>query len=174
MLSPRQLLNTIGLGDLFAAIDLTDTYFHVVVHPDHRQFLVFTFEGTVYEHLVLPFDLSLAPCTFTAHLRERGVHILVCLDGWALIASKYQLPPIIFHNGLQSASGNRYACAPVAHLAPVCIYPSGHDTACSGDCAKSWYADIISLLAAWPWQLNLFICTQHFGVRTEIYSLYPF
>ena len=94
MLTLRQLLSAIRPGDWFTTIDLTDAYFHVAIHPDHRQFLRFAFEGTAYEYLVLPFGLSLAPRTFTkcveaalAPLRERGVRILAYLDDWALIAS---------------------------------------------------------------------------------------
>ena len=47
-----------------------------------------------YEYLVLPYGLSLAPCTFTkcvksvlAPLRERGICILASFDDWALMAS---------------------------------------------------------------------------------------
>ncbi|XP_019204408.1 uncharacterized protein LOC109195978 [Oreochromis niloticus] len=93
MLTLRQLLNAVGPGDWFATIDLTDAYFHVAIHPKHRQFLRFAFEGVAYEYLVLPFGLSLAPRTFTkcaeaalAPLRERGIRILAYLDDWALVA----------------------------------------------------------------------------------------
>ena len=65
MLTLRQLLGAIRPGDWFTTIDLTDAYFHVAIHPDHRQFLRFAFEGIAYEYLVLPFGLSLAPRTFT-------------------------------------------------------------------------------------------------------------
>ena len=94
MLTLRQLLNAVSTGDWFATIDLTDPYFHVAIHPHHRQFLRFAFEGTAYEYLVLPFGLSLAPRTFSkcveaalAPLREKGVRILAYLDDWALVAS---------------------------------------------------------------------------------------
>ncbi|XP_065325845.1 uncharacterized protein LOC134621241 [Pelmatolapia mariae] len=93
MLTLRQLLNAVGPGDWFATIDLTDACFHVAIHPKHRQFLRFAFEGVAYEYLVLPFGLSLAPRTFTkcaeavlAPLRERGIRILAYLDDWALVA----------------------------------------------------------------------------------------
>ncbi|XP_039904084.1 uncharacterized protein LOC120744034 [Simochromis diagramma] len=93
MLTLRQLLSAVGPGDWFATIDLTDAYFHVAIHPKHRQFLRFAFEGVAYEYLVLPFGLSLAPRTFTkcaeaalAPLRERGIRILAYLDDWALVA----------------------------------------------------------------------------------------
>ncbi len=94
MLTFRQLLSAIRPGDWFTTIDLTDAYFHVAIHADHRQFLWFAFEGIAYEYLVLPFGLSLAPRTFTkcievalAPLREKGIRILAYLDDWALTAS---------------------------------------------------------------------------------------
>ena len=94
MLTLKQLLTAINPGDWFVTIDLTDAYFHVAIHPDHRQFLRFAFEGKAYEYRVLPFGLSLAPRTFTkcveaalAPLRERDIRILAYLDDWALAAS---------------------------------------------------------------------------------------
>ena len=94
MLTLRQLLSAIRPGDWFTTIDLTDAYFHVAIHQDHRQFQRFALEGTAYEYLVLPFSLSLAPRTFTkcvevalAPHREKGVRILAYLDDWAIIAS---------------------------------------------------------------------------------------
>lgn len=84
-LTLRQLLSAIS--HWFATIDLTDAYFHVALHPDHRQFLSFVFMGMAYGYLVLPFSLSIAPHTFTkcveaalAPLCERGVRVLPYLD----------------------------------------------------------------------------------------------
>uniref|UniRef100_A0A3B1IRS8 ribonuclease H n=1 Tax=Astyanax mexicanus TaxID=7994 RepID=A0A3B1IRS8_ASTMX len=92
MLTLRQFLRAVGPGDWFTSIDLTDAYFHIAVHPDHRRYLRFAFEGVAYEWLVLPFGLSLAPRTFTkcveaalAPLRMRGVRVLSYLDDLALI-----------------------------------------------------------------------------------------
>lgn len=35
----NQLLNAVGLEDCFKPTDLIDAYFHVAIHPNHRQFL---------------------------------------------------------------------------------------------------------------------------------------
>ncbi|XP_066524828.1 uncharacterized protein [Hoplias malabaricus] len=93
MLTLRQFLRSIGPGDWFTSIDLTNAYFHIAIHPDHRKYLRFAFEGVAYEWLVLPFGLSLAPRTFTkcmeaalAPLRGRGVRVLAYLDDLAIIA----------------------------------------------------------------------------------------
>ena len=71
MLTLKQLLTAINPGDWFVTIDLTDAYFHVAIHPDHRQFLRFAFEGKAYEYRVLPFGLSLAPAHLPNAWRRR-------------------------------------------------------------------------------------------------------
>ena len=83
ILTLKQILRAGGLRDWFATINLTDAYFHVAIHPNHRQSLRFAFEGIAYEYLVLPFGLSLTPRTFTkcvdaglTPLRERGIRRL--------------------------------------------------------------------------------------------------
>lgn len=88
MLTLRQLLSALRLGDWFTSIDLTDAYFHVAIHPDHRQFLRFAFKGTTSKYLVLPFGLSLAPQTFTkcvkavlAPLHSGEGHLHISLSG---------------------------------------------------------------------------------------------
>lgn len=87
MLTLRQPLSAISPVEWFTTIDLTDSYFHITIHPDHRQFLRFAFEG-----LVQPIGMSLAPFTrcvkaALALLRQTGVGILAYLDDCALVAS---------------------------------------------------------------------------------------
>ena len=48
--------------DWAATIDLKDAYFHI---PVNRRFLRFGWRGLLYEYLVLPFGLCLAPYIFT-------------------------------------------------------------------------------------------------------------
>ncbi len=61
--------------------------------PHHRRFLRFAFEGVEYQYKVLPFGLSLAPCTFMqcmdtalSPLRQMGIRILNYLDDWLILA----------------------------------------------------------------------------------------
>ncbi len=65
MITFKQILLQICLGDWFMSVDLKDAYFHIQVAPHHRRFLRFAFEGVAYQYNVLPFGLSLAPCTYT-------------------------------------------------------------------------------------------------------------
>ena len=62
---PSRVLQAVSRDQWLVMLDLRDAYLKVPVHPAHWQYLRFTFEGTAYEFMVLPFGLSLAPCTFT-------------------------------------------------------------------------------------------------------------
>ncbi len=93
MLTHRHMIKCIQPQDWFAAIDLKDAYFHVLIHPRHRPFLRFAFEGRAWQYRVLPFGLSLSPRVFTkvvegalTPLREVGVRILNYLDDWLILA----------------------------------------------------------------------------------------
>ncbi len=87
MLTHRRMIKCIQPRDWFAAIDLKDAYFHVLILPRHRPFLRFASEGQAWQYRVLPFGLSLSPRVFTkiaegtlAPLREVGIRILNCLE----------------------------------------------------------------------------------------------
>ncbi len=93
MLTPKRIFGCVRPRDWFAAIDLKDAYFHVLILPRHRPFLRFAFEGRAYQYKVLPFGLSLSPRVFTkvaeaalVPLREQGVRILNYLDDWLILA----------------------------------------------------------------------------------------
>ncbi len=93
MITLKQILSQICLGDWFMSLDLKDAYFHIQVAPHHRRFLRFVFEGVAYQYKVLPFGLSLAPRTFTrcmdaalSPLRQMGIRILNYLDDWLILA----------------------------------------------------------------------------------------
>ncbi len=82
-------------GDWFMSLYLKDAYFHIQVAPHHRRFLGFAFEGVAYQYKVLPFWLSLTPCTFTrcmdaalSPLRQMGIRILNYLDDWLILPSR--------------------------------------------------------------------------------------
>ncbi|MGL5566210.1 MAG: reverse transcriptase domain-containing protein [Plesiomonas sp.] len=93
MLTVRHLLSSLHPREWFTSVDLTDAYFHVTIHPGHRKFLRFSFEGTAYEFRVLPFGLSLAPRIFTKcaeaalePLRLQGMRVFAYLDDLLLAA----------------------------------------------------------------------------------------
>ena len=81
-------------GDWTASIDLKDAYFHVFVNRRFRRFLRFGWRGRLYEYLVLPFGLCLAPLIFTlvtkplkAFLSARGIRSVFYLDDILIIGA---------------------------------------------------------------------------------------
>ena len=81
-------------GDWAASIDLKDAYFHISVNRRFRRFLRFGWRGLLYEYLVLPFGLCIAPLIFTlvtkplqAFLHARGIRCVFYLDDILIIGS---------------------------------------------------------------------------------------
>ena len=75
----REVSSLLREGDWMASIDLKDTYFHIPVARRFRRFLRFGWRGKLYQYLVIPFGLCVAPWLFTrvtaplkAWLRARG------------------------------------------------------------------------------------------------------
>ncbi len=99
------ILSQIYPGDQLMSLDLKDAYFHIQVAPHHIRFLRFAIEGVAYQYKVPPFELSLAPCTFTrcmdaalSPLRQIGIRMLNYLDDWLILAQS--LGVLISHKTL--------------------------------------------------------------------------
>lgn len=92
MITLQQILPLLSPGDWFMVIDLTDAYYHVSIHPDHRRFLRFSVKGRCFQFRALPFGLSLAPRVFkcmapvAAHLCSNDVAVFPYLDDWLLVS----------------------------------------------------------------------------------------
>ena len=74
-------------------LDLKDAYYSVPIFSEHRKFLRFQFEGSLYEFTCLPNGLSSAPRVFTklmkplfAFLRGKGILLVGYIDDIILIA----------------------------------------------------------------------------------------
>ena len=63
------LLANITHGVWLTPIDCKYEYFRVGIHPHHRKYLRFPFQGTAYQFRILPLRYSLAPRTFTLILQ---------------------------------------------------------------------------------------------------------
>lgn len=91
MLRAADILQSVRKEDWFTSTDLKDAYFHVLIVPNHRKLLRFSFKNQVYQFKVLPFGLSLAPHVFTRCMTVvlyplwcRGMRILPYLGSWLL------------------------------------------------------------------------------------------
>ena len=83
-------------GEWVASIDLTDTYFHVPIHPSFQKYLRFHVQGQAYQFRALPFRIATAPLGFTRVVKEvkfialsQGVPIHQYLDDWP-VRAKHQ------------------------------------------------------------------------------------
>jgi hypothetical protein len=79
-------------GDFFTKIDLQDAYLTIPIHPEHRKYLQFVWEGALFQFSFLCFGLSSAPWSFTkilkplvAFLRRKGIRIIVYLDDFLIL-----------------------------------------------------------------------------------------
>jgi len=79
--------------DFMFSFDLQNGYYHIPIHPAHRQFLTVRMFGALYQFQCLPFGLSTAPMVFTkvmrplvAALRASGMTLLPYLDDFLVLA----------------------------------------------------------------------------------------
>ena len=93
MESTASVLASVQSGDWMTAIDLSDAYFHVPMHPGSRHYLRFCVGGRAFQFKVLPFGLSTAPQVFTRIVTQLGkflhlmnVRIHLYLDDWLILA----------------------------------------------------------------------------------------
>ena len=85
----QSIRSAIRVGDWATSIDLTDAYFHVLIHEKDRKFLRFCWKNQVFQFRALPFGLTSAPYIFTEVviamvklLREQGHRLKTYLDDW--------------------------------------------------------------------------------------------
>ena len=90
-------LKLIQAGCFMASADLKDAYYSIPVHPEHRKYLMFEWEGQYYQFTCLPNGLSSAPRVFTkilkpvySHLRSIG-HICMGHIDDSLLLVAYSL-----------------------------------------------------------------------------------
>lgn len=61
----RTVTRLMSCACFMGSIDLKDAYYLIPISENHRKYLRFEFQGQLYEYLVLPFVLSVAPFVFT-------------------------------------------------------------------------------------------------------------
>ena len=84
--------NVLRPRDFLCKIDLKDAYFCIPIHPSHRKYLSFRWEGEILQYRSLPFGLAAGPRLFTkmlkpvvAILRRTGVRLVIYLDDMILL-----------------------------------------------------------------------------------------
>jgi hypothetical protein len=98
MLTTKRLLECIHNKDFCISVDLKEAYFHMLVHPRHRKFLHFAFQGVAYEYARMPFRYALTPPIFSKcmeaaleQLRHSRIRLLVYLDDLPVLAPSAEL-----------------------------------------------------------------------------------
>ena len=83
-------------GCFMASIDLKDAYYSIPVAQEHRKYLRFYWQGTLYQFTCLPNGLAEAPRKFTkvlrvpfTHLRSKGHESSAYIDDSALFAQSF-------------------------------------------------------------------------------------
>ncbi|KAK7096457.1 hypothetical protein V1264_005753 [Littorina saxatilis] len=92
METPASVREALRRGDWVTSVDLTDAYFHILMHQVDRKWLRFRWGHRIFQFRALPFGLSLAPWVFTmvirqlaALIRQRGIRLRTYLDDWLIL-----------------------------------------------------------------------------------------
>jgi len=94
----KSVCNMLQKNDYLTSIDLADAFLHILIHPSHRKYLQFQWNGKQYQFRVLPFGLSLSPLVFTKVLkpvlrwaRRLGIRISAYIDDLIIAAKTKEL-----------------------------------------------------------------------------------
>jgi hypothetical protein len=86
-------------GMWVTTIDLTDAYYHILIHPDSRKYLRIALFGEVLQFRELPMGLNISARVFTKvvlelakMVRKKGIHLSAYLDDWI---TKHYVPKIL-------------------------------------------------------------------------------
>ncbi len=117
MITWKQILPQICLGDWFMSLDLKDTYFYIQVAPHHRRFMRFAVKGVAYQYKALPWGSALHPLTVQ---RIWEIFDMVRVD---LFASKDNSHCPIFFTRSTDALAHEWSSLPFYAFPPVALLP---------------------------------------------------
>ena len=93
METAHSIRSQLRVGEWVVLIDLSDAYYHLLVHPKFRKFLRIHVLGTTFQFRAMCFGLCTAPLIFTRvmksiaqFLRSRSINIHMYLDDWLIRA----------------------------------------------------------------------------------------
>ena len=91
METAESIRSALPVASWVASLDLKDAYFHIPIHPAHRKYLRYSYQGRVWQFRALPFGLSPAPWIFTMVVKElqvlahkRSIFLHQYLDDWII------------------------------------------------------------------------------------------
>ena len=70
METPESIRTSLIQGEWMSSIDLSDTYFHIPIHPNSRKYLRFCHKSWMFQFTSFPFGLATAPPVFTMIVKE--------------------------------------------------------------------------------------------------------
>ncbi|KAK7087812.1 hypothetical protein V1264_021816 [Littorina saxatilis] len=92
METPTSVREALRPFDWVTSIDLSDAYFHILMHQTDRKWLRFVWGNRIFQFRALPFGLSLAPWMFTMIVRQfcslirgQGIRLRTYLDDWLIL-----------------------------------------------------------------------------------------
>lgn len=98
METPASVREALRPGYWATSVDLTDAYFHVLMHVADRKLLRFRWGDKAFQFRALPFGLSLSPWIFTMIVRQlcflvrkEGVRLRAYLDDWLILHQDKEL-----------------------------------------------------------------------------------
>ncbi|KAK7103606.1 hypothetical protein V1264_018474 [Littorina saxatilis] len=98
METPTSVRKSLRPSGWVTSIDLTDAYFHILMHRSDQKWLRFLWGDRVFQFKALPFGLSLAHWIFTmvvrqfcAIVRQQGVRLRVYVDDWLILHQQESL-----------------------------------------------------------------------------------
>lgn len=65
----KVVLELLQQNDFLTSVDLQDAYFSIPIHKDYQKYLKFSWNGSLYQFVCLPFGLKSAPFVFTKVLK---------------------------------------------------------------------------------------------------------
>lgn len=112
-------LELMSEGCYMASIDLSDAYYSVPIHPDHRQYLRFVWKGDLYQFVGMPNGLACAPRIFTKLM----VPVFTCLREQNMICFNYLDDSFIMDYDFESSENTTLTLASLLQSLGFFVHP---------------------------------------------------
>ena len=70
MLGIHKIRNSIPRNALFTSIDISNVFYHILIHPRFQKFLTFSHNSQLYSFRAMTFGIKLGPLIFTKVISE--------------------------------------------------------------------------------------------------------